>query len=543
MKKLHRYAACVCALSSLTLLAADWSTVGQQSRASEPQFESAELVKQAKAKMEASDSPQTFQEAADILEEAVKRDPDNFDARLTLGWVYLDRLHEPDKAYRHLAKAAKLNPNDVNARKLCGLACSQTGRPRKAVREFSAAAQLEPNDLWIRAHLARSLARTGHLDEANQLYAEVLASEPTNTDARLGQAEIAAWRGHTDGPLDTLNQLANENPTNTEVLLLRGDVHRWNWDLTEAKRDYNLVSETDINSYPAKLGLAEAHWMGASGINLGAYYFKDKTDFTRENAQAGARVHIADEAYLIGNVAGWRFKNPGFSNIERRDADAGLEFHFARWIEITGEGTVYDYIKRDPVVGGRLSTKISPVTGTDIYLNAAYKQPFISSILTVQSALRQDTIGAGLDTKLAGRFSLQAEAQGARISDDNEWVEVKPALSYRLLDVPKVFIRAEYDYLSYSESRTNYWSPHNRNTVGPVLDVSIPIGRCFQLNGVGKAPYVFDESKFGFQVEGGPVIDLFHHAQLKGSYYYSTIPGDEGAWSGHGWMASLIIRF
>ena len=46
-----------------------------------------------------------------------------------------------------------------------------------------------------------------------------------------------------------------------------------------------------------------------------------------------------------------------------------------------------------------------------------------------------------------------------------------------------------------------------------------------------------------YQVEGGPVIDLFNHVQIKASYYYSSIPGDQGAWSGHGWHASLQLIF
>src|SRR5882672_4340516 len=165
MKILPRHVACLCALSALTLSAADWSAVDQSSKPAEPQFEASELVQQAKAKLQEGASQQDLQEATSLLEQAVERDPANFDAQLTLGWIYLDRMHEPDNAYRHLAKAAKLNPDDVNARKLCGLACGQTGRARKAVEEFRAAARLQPDDLWIRAHLARSLARTGDFNE------------------------------------------------------------------------------------------------------------------------------------------------------------------------------------------------------------------------------------------------------------------------------------------------------------------------------------------------------------------------------------------
>jgi len=536
MKTLHLFLVCFCAQFAFTLSAEDIS---------DSSAHAAELARQANVKLQEAASPQDFREATALLEKSVSLDPKNFDVRQTLGWVYLDKLQEPQKACPHLAKLAKNRPDDVNARKLFAMACSQTGRSHQAVAEFRAAAQLQPGNLWIRANLARSLARTGSYDEAETIYAEILKTDPANAAARLGEAEIAAWRGHNSGPLQTLDQLIQENPENTEALILRGDIQRWNWDLTGAKVDYQQALTVETNNYTARNGMAQAGEMGASGIGVTAYQFKDTTHFLREYLEADGRAHLADHVYLLGDVAGWRFTNPGFSHLDRRDAAAGLEFDFARWLQVSAEGTVFDYDNTNSraFFGGKISTKISPVTGTDIYLNGAYNQPFISSISTVESAMRQHSIGAGLDTKLVGRFSFQAEAQGAKLSDDNKWWEAKPQLSYRLFDKPEIFVRAQYDYLAYSRTNASYWTPDNYHTAGPVLDVSIPICKGFHLDGDGKAPYVFGQSKFGYQAEGGPVIDLFHHVQAKASYYYSSIPGDEGAWSGHGWQASLQVKF
>ena len=126
----------------------------------------ADLEQQANVKLQEASSPQDYRDAAALLERAVKLDPSNLDQRQTLGWIYLDRLHEPQKAYPHLAIVAKNRPSDVNARKLYGLACNQTGRPHQAVEEFRAAAQLKPDDLWIRANLARSLARDRKMEQS-----------------------------------------------------------------------------------------------------------------------------------------------------------------------------------------------------------------------------------------------------------------------------------------------------------------------------------------------------------------------------------------
>ncbi len=73
-----------------------------------------------------------------------------------------------------------------------------------------------------------------------------------------------------------------------------------------------------------------------------------------------------------------------------------------------------------------------------------------------------------------------------------------------------------------------------------MLDISIPICKKFQMVADSKAPYVFEQSEFGYQFEGGPVIDLFKNMQAKASYFYSSIPGDQGAWSGQPELAGII---
>ena len=526
---------CLCASRALSL-SADQVSNADSSQA-------ADLARQADAKLQEASSPQDFRAAAALLEKSLKLNPQNLDARQTLGWIYLDQLHDPQKAYPHLEILARNRPDDVDARKLFGMACNQTGHSQQAVDEFRAAAKLQPNDLWIRANLARALARTGKRSEAEAMDNEILKADPTNADARLGLAEIEAWSGQNARPLQTLDQLIKENPDNTEALTMRGDLRRWNWDLTGAQQDYQQVLEYNQNDYNALTGLHEAENSGASDVTLTGYEFRDTTGFRRVYLEADGRGHLTDSAYLIADLAGWRFANPGFSDLNRGDASAGLEYHFTRWLEASAEADVYDYEHRSAFYGGHFYTKITPLPGTDIYITGALHQPYIMSILTVESGMRQDILGLGLDTKLPGRFSFQTQAQGASLSDENSWWEVTPQLSYRLIDKLQTFVRVQYDYLNYSETRTNYWTPQHRNTLGPVLDTSIPILKNLHLEGDFKAPFVFQESRFGYEVQVGPVLDLFNHVQAKVTYYYSHVPGDEGEWSGEGWQGSLQVKF
>jgi tetratricopeptide (TPR) repeat protein len=514
----------------------------------------ADLAEQADEKLKQASSPQDYEDAAALLKKAAKADPANMDVRLTLGWVYLDKLHDPHAASHTLKTVVKQRPGDVNARKLLGMAFIQTGYPHDAAVQFRAASLLEPDDLWIRANLGRALAKEGKHAEARAIFEGVLKKDSTNADARLGQAELAAWSGRSGTALEMLDQLLKENPTNVEALVLRGDVRHWNWQLTGARADYQQALDINPQNYPATKGLDETKKMGDSDVTLQAYEFKDSTDFQRESGGLGARIHLSDQAYFLAHGAGWHFTNPGFSDVDRLDGAAGFEFDWSRWLQSSLEGDIFNYIHQSAVYGGKLSLKASPVPERDFYLVLAGRQPFVSSMATVTNGLKEDSIGFGMDAKLVGRLSVQNDLRLARISDHNTWWEEKPQLSFRVFDKPQIFIRGEYDYLSYERSSTEYWTPTSRNVASPVLSAKIPFGKLGDIKFDARMPYVFDADNFGYQIEGGPTLYLSSHVELGGSYIYASIPGDKGVsvgangsstppWSGQGGQAYLRVRF
>lgn len=524
----------------MAALAACGSTKAQTNA---PDTAALSLSQQAHDQLEQATSTADYLQAATLYEQAVKADPYDYEDRVTLGWIYLDKLHDPAAAYPYLDMVVQHRPDDLNARKLLGQACMDTGRNRKAVEQFRKASQLAPNDLWIKASLGRSLAREGNYGGASRLFDEVLRADPKNFDARLGRAEVAAWEGQSETALEILRELKAENPTDAEVLTLMGDIHRWQWKLAEARQDYHEALAVDTNNAAAKAGLRDAEWAGSSEVGANGYYFKDTTGFRRESVGADTRIHLTDQAYLIGSVAGWRFTAPGFDNIDRIDGSAGADYHWARWLDTSLQGNVYDYEHRNDVWGGQFASKITPMNGFDIYTTLAGRQPFISSIATVTNALRQNIIGNGLDIHVYGPVSVQNDLQVAHISDGNDWWEDKPQLSVKVFDQPATFLRVQYDHLSFSHTNLTYWSPHNYNVVSPIVDTTIPIFHGISLALDGQAPYVIEARSWGYIFNGGPVINLFNCCEIKASYYKSSIPGDQGVWSGQGGQASITFRF
>ena len=501
------------------------------------------LSQQAQDAVQQAATPQEFQDAAGLCRRALAADPNNDDLRKTLGWVYLDKLHQPQNAYKQLQIVVAHRPNDVDARKLMGMACTQTGRTGEAVGNFRKASQLQPDDLWVQASYGRALARFGAWTAADRIYDQVLKKDPNNADARLGKAEIAAWRGQSDKALDILHKLLDENPNNVEALVLVADIHRWQWKLAESERDDQRALDIDTNNMAAIDGIKQAKQMGYNQVGVGVYGFKDSTHFLREDVNADARVYLADPLYLLAGAAGWRFDAPGVGNIYRGDARAGAEYHWARWFETSLQGDYFEYNHANAFFGGEFSSRLTPMTGVDIYTFINGNQPFVSSIASVTNRMKQHSVGSGLDIKLFGPFSFQNSFQIAKLSDNNLWVEEKPQLSMKVLNVPETYLRVEYDYLNYNRTNASYWTPKDYQVIWPVLDTSIPLCRYLSIDCDARAPYVVQENRFGYQVEAGPAIDLWGHVIVKASYYRSNIPGDIGTWSGQGAQASLSFRF
>lgn len=532
-----------------------------------------DLAQQARDRLQQATTRQDFEEAASLYKAAIKADPKAYDMKLTLGWIYAEKLHNPEEAYPFLNDVVKHSPNDVNARKMLGLVCMQTGRNEKAVAEFRAASKLQPGDPWIEANLGRSLARIGDYGDANKKFDAVLKSDPTNPDALLGKAEVAAWEGHSETALEDLRALETQNPTNADVLTLMGDIHRWKWKLSDAKQDYQQALDIDPNDSAAQGGLKQVQVLGESELGAKGYYFEDTTHFLRESVGGNGRVHLADKAYLLGSGTYWHYHSPGgtlpdnttvpAANIDRVDAQAGMEYHWTRWLETSALADMYAYLRQQqhPIWGGEGSAKLSPWSGFDIYTTVIGRQPFVSSIATVENHMKQDSIGNGVDLRIIGPLSVQNSFQYARVYGQptvltdsggnpvtmigNTWWEEKPQVSLHVLHVPDVYLRAEYDHLSYSHTNTTYWTPHNRNVISPVIDVNIPLFWGLSIVADARAPYVWDVPgrKWGYQFEGGPVLNIKNHLEIKASYYISYIPGDQGAWSGKGGQVSLTARF
>ncbi len=85
--------------------------------------------------------------AANLYEAAASLDPKNLDVQKTLGWIYLSKLNDAEKAYPHLEKVAAAMPEDVGWKMMLAQAAVASGRTYRAIYVYRDIVARNPHDV------------------------------------------------------------------------------------------------------------------------------------------------------------------------------------------------------------------------------------------------------------------------------------------------------------------------------------------------------------------------------------------------------------
>src|SRR5438067_512047 len=195
-------------------------------------------------------------EAADLLNQALARDPSYFEAYCQLGGIHdllyiLGHDHSPrrlglaeaavDAAFRlrpaageaHLARAANLYsgylnyyealkelelarkslPNDSRVSELVGLIKNRRGNFEEGLIELERAMELDPRNVYRLEQIAGSYWFLRRYPEARVAFDRALAIEPNNIQIRMYWAKIdLAWKGDTRAVHEVIDSLRENNP-------------------------------------------------------------------------------------------------------------------------------------------------------------------------------------------------------------------------------------------------------------------------------------------------------------------------------------------
>lgn len=189
-------------------------------------------------------------DAARHLARAVRIDPHDLDAQGNLGWVSF-QLGDLAAAERHFQGAAQLDPNHVDARYHLGLILLRRGDRAGAAAHFRAVLKLKPADELAHVNLGIILKDQGdepgaltHLQEALRLVPDLAVAHHHLGAMLLKRGELAQARTHFEATVRLLPKAAPAYRSLGEVLLKQGDNQA-------AARCFDKARELDPDSTPS----------------------------------------------------------------------------------------------------------------------------------------------------------------------------------------------------------------------------------------------------------------------------------------------------
>jgi len=133
---------------------------------------------------------QVSTEEIDQLEAAVKKDPQNLQALITLGNLYFDS-HQPQKAISAYERALAINPKNPDVRTDLGIMYRETKDFDRAVKEFREAAQMDPSHKNSRFNLAIVLQMDKKdIKGAIAAWQDFLRVDPTGQRSAMAKAQL-----------------------------------------------------------------------------------------------------------------------------------------------------------------------------------------------------------------------------------------------------------------------------------------------------------------------------------------------------------------
>ena len=123
-----------------------------------------------------------YVEARAMIQKILEKDPNNPHALNFLGYSFLERNENMDKAFEYISKAVKLKPDDGYIRDSLAWYFYSIGKFQDALKESKKAFELVGTDVIISKHLAKIYESLKNYEKAREYYAEALKNAKMQND-------------------------------------------------------------------------------------------------------------------------------------------------------------------------------------------------------------------------------------------------------------------------------------------------------------------------------------------------------------------------
>jgi len=241
-----------------------------------------------------------IREAVSAAQDQITKHPDDVDAHMLLGHVYLRTLGDGQgpKAAEMLQAAikeyetiVKLKPNDLDNRLLLGQLYGLDHDSAKAEEQFKAAQKIDPSNEDVVLDIAREYSEQGDLNRAAKVISDVPESDrsgrmdfalaalydelkrpkdaaaayqaaveqdPSNTDAQRGLAAALAASGQMEAAAKVNAQILQTDPQDPQALIRAGEIQRQKGEYEQALTTFKKAEAQLSNDKDPELIYNEA---------------------------------------------------------------------------------------------------------------------------------------------------------------------------------------------------------------------------------------------------------------------------------------------
>jgi Flp pilus assembly protein TadD len=192
-----------------------------------------------------------FDELIDLLNKALKLEPNDPDAHYNLG-IALQEKGDLDAAITSYNTALGLKPNDPEAHYNLGIALKEKGDLDVAIASFNTALQFKPNYPEAHNNLGIALQEKGDLTAAIASYNTALELKPSYPEAHCNLGIALKEKGDLTAAIASYNTALQLKPNDPEAHCNLGIALKEKGDFTDAIASYNTALELKPN-YPEAL--------------------------------------------------------------------------------------------------------------------------------------------------------------------------------------------------------------------------------------------------------------------------------------------------
>jgi tetratricopeptide (TPR) repeat protein len=491
-----------------------------------------------------SDAKQDYQAAADAFEKCSKSNPDDLQVERSVGFIWLDKLKDPERAYPHLEKAYALSPDDAGWGSLLAKAAGETGRSTRQLQVLREAATRNPTDANAHMQLAQALDKDGQHQQAGNEFAAALKLSPDDASILAAYGQYLHSRGRDIEAKSLADKLLTSDPKSAPALALEGDLHRNDWDLDQAQAAYQQALASDPYSETAKAGLTEILHNRAPALESNYYYFRGSDHFMQQGLYDTMSLSSSGHVYENATYNMGYFKDTAtkYPSVIRYQEGIGIEDRVDSVISIRGGLGAFQQPKKE-AFGFDLGATWKPTNELWIDASCRTQDPVTDSMYTVATGLSQDILAFTGGYQLRDDLAMKFAASRSAYSDDvtRQYIHVEPA--YTLWYGAKLNIGAEYETVKFSRKLPGDGGTNWYQTFGPVFEAEPPINDWLSIHFRGELPYVATAYQWGTNLNLGLTLHPGDHLTVKAGVFYVHVPESISSYSGTGFDASVSYRF